>query len=106
MIVFSFTINSSFLNYPTHPITVPRSCVDYRRIRAEFEERALLRIVAPNGVEFTGELYFATAGYGEYYQIRVKGGPKQSLSGLTRGDRVSVQLAHGISGPEVRLSHH
>lgn len=69
MFTFTFRINRSFLTYRSHPITIPKSQVDYGVIAAEGLTPDLL-LVLPNGEKIDGQLYSGVAGYGPYYQIR------------------------------------
>ena len=62
---FRFTVNRSFLGYPSHPITIPRSQVDYDLVSVT--ERAA--IVYPRGEKLHGRIYHSTAKRGPYYQI-------------------------------------
>ena len=72
MIIFSFTINSSFLNESAHPITVPKSQVEYKAITAERFDLKNVAVVFPRGEKMTGYLYSGIAGYGSYYQLRYR----------------------------------
>ena len=78
MIVFRFKINDSFLNYSTHPITVPKSQVDYNKLVRENLDRGDLNIIFPKGEILKGHVYYGVSGYGEYYQIRIY--PRQNIS--------------------------
>ena len=41
MVRFKFIVNKSFLDWPSHPITVPKSKVDYAKLEAEDLDRRL-----------------------------------------------------------------
>ena len=102
MISFLFTVNRSFLEYPTHPVTVPRSRVDYAQLRREGLGPSLT-IVAPTGQTVTGRLYSGIAGYGHYYQIQADGHRGDPLYELPLGACLRVEVARGDMGTVVRL---
>lgn len=70
MISFGFTINKSFLIYPTNPITVPKTQVEYNKVQQEGFDQGDLTIILPKGERMRGHMYDDVAGYGPYYQIR------------------------------------
>ncbi len=70
MTSFRFTLNDSFKAYSTHPITVPKSRVDYSLLRKEGLDQGDLTIVFPRGERVRGHMYHNKAGFGPYYQIR------------------------------------
>lgn len=84
MIYFKFTINASFLQYSTHPITVPKSQVKYSQVVEEGIDRGDLTIIFPRGERVSGHMYYGKAGYGPYYQVRMYTG--QSLPGYLSKD--------------------
>ncbi len=91
MISFHFMINHSFLKYTAHPITVPKTQVQYKKMEEEGFERGDLTIIFPKGERFLGHMYYGVSGYGPYYQIRShthKDFPKY----LSRGDKIIVIL--------------
>jgi len=91
MLSFRFTINNSFLKYSTHPITVPKTQVQYKLIENEGFSRGDLTIIFPKGERIKGHMYYGMAGYGPYYQIRSY--TDQHLPKyLSRGDKVVVLL--------------
>jgi hypothetical protein len=92
MIAFDFTVNPSFLITRSHPITVPKSQVEYRRIEAELGDARRLRVTDPDGSYVWGKLYEGTAGYGPYYQIRMDGRPNDAFFGLRPHTRVRVSM--------------
>lgn len=92
MIRFRFTVNKSFLDWPSHPITVPKSKVDYARLEAEGLDRGDLRIQTPDGSTLGGLMYSGKAGYGFYYQIRIEVPDRHSLLNLRIGSELIVEL--------------
>lgn len=103
MVSFLFRVNRSFLEYAAHPITVPSSQVDYARIRSE-----LLcgdaTIVLPNGERIAGVIYCGTAGYGPYYQLRMRQPDGESAQAFQAGDLVRVDLARRDGAIEAFLA--
>jgi len=70
MITFQFTVNDSFNTYSTHPITVPKSQVDYSELKKQTLDSGDFIITFPRGERVRGHMYSGDAGYGHYYQIR------------------------------------
>ncbi len=103
MITFHFEVNASFLKYPSHPITVPKTQVDYARIDAE-SLGPELRIVCPDGTRVEGELYHGTAGYGPYYQLRVRPDARDALAALPHGTKLRVDIRRDGTATEARLT--
>ena len=56
MIIFRFKINDSFINYYTHPITVPKSQVDYNQLVRENLDSGDLNIIFPKGEILKGHM--------------------------------------------------
>ena len=76
MISFFFNINRSFLEYPNHPITIPRenNSVLIKEVYGGQGNKTIpARITAPQGRTLDGEIYFGVSGYGPYYQIKTLG---------------------------------
>lgn len=89
MIHFRFTINTSFLKYSTHPITVPKQQVKYSQLVKERLDKGDLTIIFPKGQRVCGHMYYGKSGYGPYYQIRTYSG-ESIPKGLSKGDSVLV----------------
>src|SRR5436190_21965245 len=98
---FQFEVNKSFLNYPNHPITVPKRL--YPAMAAEGIGPGSLSVEAPDGSVLSGDLYHGTAGYGPYYQIRIAVPPSHPILGLRMGSDVSVVLERSNGQNWVRL---
>ena len=91
MIIFRFKINDSFINYYTHPITVPKSQVDYNQLVRENLDSGDLNIIFPKGEILKGHMYYGISGYGAYYQIRTY--PKQNTPGyLLKNENLIILL--------------
>jgi len=73
MVVFSFKVNQSFLGETGHPLTVPKSQVPCPFLKAEGLSEKNVTIIFPRGERLEGQLYHGEAGYGEYYQLKVRG---------------------------------
>ena len=88
---FRFTINKSFISTSTHPITIPKSQVDYTKLENCGLGYGSYIIIFPKGEKYKGYMYFGTAGYGPYFQLRFETGqplPKY----LELGDKVIILL--------------
>lgn len=82
MLTFHFRVNDSFLSYQNHPLTVPRSEVDYAAVASEGIDQGVLTVIFPHGERREARLYGGEAGYGDYYQIRFQGADRQIPSYL------------------------
>ncbi len=103
MVRFRFTVNKSFLDWPTHPITVPKSKVDYTSLEDEGLDDGELRIQTPDGSTSGGLMYSGKAGYGFYYQIRMNVPDGHSLLSLPIGSELIVELERNGKTSLVRL---
>ena len=91
MIYFRFTINYSFMAYSTHPITVPKTQVDYDKLQKVDLDSGDFRIIFPKGERVDAHMYYGTAGYGPYYQLRMY--TEQTLPQyIDQGDNLLVIL--------------
>ena len=103
MVQFWFRVNSSFVSYSAHPITVPKTQVPYSMVQAgNFCRDAL--IVAPDGLHIPGHIYHGNAGYGEYYEIRTRASVRDSLFSLPLGLLLSVEILRDDRATIVRLT--
>ena len=93
-LTFPFEINSSFLKYPTHPITVPKSIVDYDHLKAEMLHQGEFVVIFPKGERITAKMYFNAypSGYRPYYQLRLRGGKRAVPNYVKIGDKFFVAL--------------
>ena len=93
MTVFRFTAGKAFLENKGHPITVPKSQVPYLALEAEGLSQKNVTIIFPRGERFEGQLYHGEAGYGEYYQLQVRGEDRTLPRYINLHDRLFVSLA-------------
>jgi hypothetical protein len=93
MLAFQFEVNESFLTASNHPITVPRSQLDYRQLEAAGLDQESYTITYPRGERFTARMYAGEAGYGEYYQLFVRAEQGAVPTYLRQGDQLLVLLA-------------
>lgn len=93
---FDFRVNRSFLEYAEHPITIPRSQLPYSLLRQAGLSSGGIEIRFA-GVLRLDSLYRGTAGYGEYYQLRVTDGPGLPTGTVNLGQRLRIEL--GKDGP-------
>ena len=96
MAVFRFTVGKVFLENKGHPITVPKSQVPYRALEAEGLSQKNVTIIFPRGERFEGQLYHGEAGYGEYYQLQVRGDDRTLPRYINLHDRVSSPLPRSV----------
>ena len=89
---FRFRINQSFLAYPGHPITVPKSEVDYDRLKIELLHQGEFVVIFPKGERTIAKMYFGDAGYGPYYQLRFRGENRDVPRYIKVGDDYFVVL--------------
>ena len=90
MILFTFSINSSFLNESAHPITIPKSQFEYKTIEEYNFDLDNITVIFPRGEKMTAHLYTGTAGYGSYYQLRFHAQDGKLPSYLKLKDDVAV----------------
>ena len=105
-VTFPFTINMSFLKYGTHPITIPKEVYDFLTIH-DIVTNQDLRILFPDGSTAVGYIYQGKAGWGEYYQIKVKqssSGTGAGVSQFKQGDRIRVEILKSEDREQIKLS--
>lgn len=90
---FRFTINPSFLGYRSHPITVPRGDVNYKRLRDENLHEGDFTVVFPHGERAVAIMYFGTSSRGPYHQLRFRGEHREIPKYVKGGDDFFVVLA-------------
>jgi hypothetical protein len=103
MIQFPFRVNASFKGYRSHPITVPRTRVNYFTLAGEtgWKREGLLHL--PDGTHVPVQLYWGTAGFGPYVQLRAKDWSAWA-SGVARiGDVVTVTIQRRNDGLTVSI---
>ena len=103
MVNFKFQLNRSFLEYRSHPITVPR------RYMSDLEHANLepgrVTIVDPNGRAYSGRLYRGEGSGGAYYQVRTDAViGRDRLSELPLREVVTVTIDWAGEVVEVRLA--
>lgn len=97
VIKFRFEINKSFKSSPTHPITVPRSLVDYAKLEKIGFDKGDFIIIFPKGERVKGRMNSGVSSYGPYYQIRINS--KETIPRyLSKGDMVIIILLNERSG--------
>jgi len=60
---FRFRVNQSFLGYPGHPITIPKTEVDYKRLESELLHQGEFIVIFPKGERLTAKMYHGDAGW-------------------------------------------
>jgi hypothetical protein len=105
-VTFPFQINMSFLKYGNHPITIPKefySFLSLHRIPINQD----MTISFPDGSTSICYIYQGKAGYGDYYQIKLRHpftGSGVGVSQFKKGDGVRVELLKAENRPSIRLS--
>ena len=94
MVEFYFTVNKPFVKYANHPITVPRTQVDYADLENKGLDRRELKIQYEHGEWMPGYMHSGSSGYGPFYQLR-HSPPYKQLPTLKKGDQVLVKLRQG-----------
>lgn len=90
METFDFTVNKSFLESNGHPITVPKSQLPYKSLLSLNLDHENLIVILPQGERYKAEIYHGTAGYGQYFQIRLHGGNRSLPPYLKLDDHLIV----------------
>ena len=105
-VTFPFKINMSFLKYGAHPITIPKEFYDFIAMHG-IETNRDLRILFPDGSTAGGYIYKGKAGYGEYFQIKIKQTSLQTGMGVSQfrvGDDIKVEIFKSGDGERIKLS--
>ena len=91
MIRFPFTVGRAFLK-SGHPITIPKAY--YRELKESgLHETTDVEIVWPDATTTQGYIFRSVAGFGTYYQIRVRGGVrKTSAANMVIGQSLLVEI--------------
>jgi hypothetical protein len=91
-VTFNFKINKSFLKYSSHPITVPREFYPFLEIQG-ITKKQEAKIILPNGSIAAAYIHYSIAGYGEYYQIRIRNFYSGiGIADLKIGDIVKIEI--------------
>lgn len=93
MISFAFRVNRSFREYATHPITIPKSQVDYRQLERELAGGVEGDLRFPDGSSVPAFVYGGVAGYGPYFQIRSQRYSPWVAQRTAVGDLIEVDLS-------------
>jgi hypothetical protein len=96
MVLFPFNVNKTFVERTNHPITIPKK--EYARLISNIyqgsDKKAIpLFFESPKGRILQGKIYYGNAGYGPYYQIRVKGDyPSDYFGNFKIGDTIWIAI--------------
>ncbi len=91
-VTFNFKVNRSFLNYPSHPLTIPKEFYAFLDIHKILENQDAT-VVFTDGSTAVGYIYRGTAGWGEFRQIKIRN--QYAGGGIARlgvGDMVKVEI--------------
>ena len=103
MISFTFRITDSFLRYPSHPITIPRSKIDYAELRALLAFAGDVWLSLPTVGAWPAKVYHGYSGGGEYYQVRCVSHVPVDRAGLARRDPVRIMMFYADRRIEVHM---
>jgi hypothetical protein len=105
-VTFSFKINMSFLKYGNHPITIPKEFYSFLNLHG-ISTNQDMSVSFPDGSTSLGYIYRGNAGYGEYYQIKLRHpftGTGIGVSQFKQGDHIKVELLKTESRARIQLS--
>lgn len=91
-VTFNFKVNKSFLNYSSHPLTIPIEFYEFLDIHKILENQDAT-FVFPDGSTAVGYIYHGTSGWGIYRQIKIRN--QYAGGGVARlrvGDKVKVEI--------------
>ena len=104
-ITFNFTINKSFLNYPPHPLTIPKEFYPYLDIHGILK-RQEATVVFPDGSTAEGYIHRSKAGWGEYHQIKIRSPYSGAgISGLKIDAVIKVDIFKVGENTHIELSN-
>ena len=66
---FPFTINKTYRNSATHPVTIPKR--HYTSLKRHMRGDRVDVTILGAGRRISGSIYRGCAGFGEYYQLRM-----------------------------------
>lgn len=92
MLSLSFRVGASFLDYPRHPTTIPKSPLDYGDVDRLIAGATDVAIEFPNSVPIPAKVVRGIAGFREYRQIRTNDEASWPLVVATQGQVVDVSL--------------
>lgn len=92
MISFLFRVNESFRGYPSHPITIPKSQVNYADVDRLTAGATHITVQFPNKGRIPARILCGVAGYGEYRQIRTSLPAGWPIAIARQGQLVDVQM--------------
>ncbi len=89
---FKFEVGRAFLDYPGHPITVPKGEVDYKQLESDLLHQGEFIVIFPRGERLTAKMYHGDAGYGPYYQLQFRGESRDVPSYIEAGTELFIVL--------------
>src|SRR5207302_1618820 len=98
---FPFTVNHSFKNYESHPITIPQRHNDLVRAESLADE---VRVLSPAGQTFRGHIYGGRSSRGDYFQLRIDERRRSDeFTQMPIGTQLEVTIARGPRGIVIEL---
>lgn len=68
---FDFKVNATFLNSPSHPLTITKECYPFMEFNGITNEQNAT-ITFPDGSTASGYIYRGKNNWGVYYQIKIR----------------------------------
>lgn len=102
MLRFRFMGNRSFIEGAGHPITVPKSQVEYHVLEGALGAVREGYMMLPDDSHVGVRLYEGTAGYGPYYQLRTRSPSRWIREHARVGASYDIQIGLNRDQLEVR----
>jgi hypothetical protein len=103
-ITFNFKINKSFLNYPQHPLTIPKEFYPFLDMHGIIKKQEAT-VAFPDNSTAEGYIQYSNAGWGEYHQIKIRSPYSGAgISGLKIGDVMKVEIYKVAENTHIELS--
>jgi hypothetical protein len=103
---FPFKITPSYLKYGNHPLTIRKEVYGFMRLHG-VPIGDDLTVSFPDGSTAIGYIYRGTAGWGEFYQIKLRHpftGTGPGISQFKNGDLIRVDIVKSENRTEIRFS--
>ena len=92
MITFIFNIGEAFVNYHSHPITIPKRYFQSMEKEGFVKERQDVTIICPDGAKAIGHIYSSVSSWSPYYQLLFDTPYINPVKSLKVGDVIFVDI--------------